>query len=71
MNQPKSMISKLIQFLYRLNYRSFIKENIKEKDSVLEIGTGWGGLSLLLVKEFGCNFKLFCKREVFIPLSSF
>ena len=51
MNQPKSMISKLIQFLYRLNYRSFIKENIKEKDSVLEIGSGLGFLKPLIISE--------------------
>ncbi len=51
MNQPKSMISKLIQFLYRYNYRSFIKENIKEKDSVLEIGSGLGFLKPLIISE--------------------
>ena len=28
---------------------------LKPSDHVLEIGTGWGGLSLLLVKEYGCK----------------
>ena len=42
MNQPRSMYSKPIQFLYRLNYRAFIRENIEKNDRVLEIGSGLG-----------------------------
>ncbi len=40
MKQPRSMYFKTIQFLYRLNYRAFIRENIEENDRVLEIGSG-------------------------------
>ncbi len=37
-------------------YLSLAKKlKIKSSDHVLEIGTGWGGLSLLLAKEFGCK----------------
>ena len=31
------------------------KLKISSSDHVLEIGTGWGGLSLFLAKEFGCK----------------
>ena len=34
MKQPRSMYFKPIQFLYRLNYRAFIRENIEENDRV-------------------------------------
>ena len=51
MNQPRSMYSKPIQFLYRLNYRAFIRENIEKNDRVLEIGSGLGFMKPLVIAE--------------------
>tara|TARA_B000000565_G_scaffold230156_1_gene188290 strand:- start:418 stop:1083 length:666 start_codon:yes stop_codon:yes gene_type:complete len=51
MNQPRSMYSKPIQFLYRLNYRAFIRENIEKNDHVLEIGSGLGFMKPLVIAE--------------------
>ena len=51
MKQPRSMYSKPIQFLYRLNYRAFIRENIEKNDHVLEIGSGLGFMKPLVIAE--------------------
>lgn len=62
MKLPKSMLFKVIQFAYRLNYKKLIQENIQANDNVLDVGSGLGFLKPLVISQ-GAFYQGFEPRE--------